>query len=60
MLAGIFQMLREIHLKNTKQSHIINSIFFDIDKNSNQKTNLPHMLPNKEDWEKMIVSSLGI
>ena len=39
--------------------HIINSIFFDIDKNSNQKTNLPHMLPSKEDWE-IIVSSLGI
>ena len=42
-----------------KTGHIINSIFFDIDKNSNQKTNLPHMLPSKEDWE-MIVSSLGI
>ena len=34
-----------------KSEHIINSIFFDIDKNSNQKTNLPHMLPSKEDWE---------
>ena len=42
-----------------KTEHIINSIFFDIDKNSNQKTNLPHMLPSKEDWE-MIVSGLGI
>ena len=42
-----------------KAEHIINSIFFDIDKNSNQKTNLPHMLPSKEDWE-IIVSSLGI
>ena len=42
-----------------KTEHIINSIFFDIDKNSNQKTNLPHMLPSKEDWEK-IVSDLGI
>ena len=42
-----------------KTEHIINSIFFDIDKNSNQKTNLPHMLPSKKDWE-MIVSSLGI
>ena len=55
------------HLPNTnrnsfeeyKAEHIFNSIFFDIDKNSNQKTNLPHMLPSKEDWE-MIVSSLGI
>ena len=42
-----------------KLGHIMNSIFFDIDKNSNQKTNLPHMLPSKEDWE-IIVSSLGI
>ena len=42
-----------------KAGHITNSIFFDIDKNSNQKTNLPHMLPSKEDWE-IIVSGLGI
>jgi thiosulfate/3-mercaptopyruvate sulfurtransferase len=55
------------HLPNTnrnsfeeyKKEHIVNSIFFDIDKNSNQKTNLPHMLPSKEDWE-IIVSGLGI
>ena len=42
-----------------RSNHIINSIFFDIDKNSNQKTKLPHMLPSKEDWE-IIVSALGI
>ena len=42
-----------------KSEHITNSIFFDIDKNSNKKTNLPHMLPSKEDWE-IIVSELGI
>jgi thiosulfate/3-mercaptopyruvate sulfurtransferase len=42
-----------------KLNHITNSIFFDIDKNSNQKTNLPHMLPSKEDWGN-IVSNLGI
>ncbi len=55
------------HLPNVKRnsleeyraSHITNSIFFDIDKYSNQKTNLPHMLPSKEDWE-IIVSNLGI
>tara|TARA_S200000501_G_C20822406_1_gene743472 strand:- start:915 stop:1730 length:816 start_codon:yes stop_codon:yes gene_type:complete len=55
------------HLPNTKRdavdefntAHIKNSNFFDIDKNSNQKTNLPHMLPTKSDWEK-IVSELGI
>jgi thiosulfate/3-mercaptopyruvate sulfurtransferase len=42
-----------------KTAHITNSIFFDIDKNSNQKTNLPHMLPSKENWE-VIMSDLGI
>ncbi len=42
-----------------KSEHIINSIFFDIDKNSKQKTNLPHMLPSKEEWER-IISDLGI
>ena len=55
------------HLPNVKRnsfeeyktSHITNSVFFDIDKYSNQKTNLPHMLPSKEDWE-IIVSNLGI
>ena len=30
--------------------HIKNSIFFDIDKYSNQNSSLPHMLPNKIDW----------
>ena len=39
--------------------HIPSAIFFDLDKNSNQNTNLPHMLPNKKEWEK-IVSSMGI
>ena len=55
------------HLPNVKRnsfeeyktSHITNSFFFDIDKHSNQKTNLPHMLPTKKDWE-IIVSNLGI
>ena len=36
-----------------KKEHIINSIFFDIDKNSNQNINLPHMLPEKDAWEKI-------
>ena len=45
--------------KEYELNHIANSIFFDIDKNSNQKTNLPHMLPSKEDWER-IVSNFGI
>lgn len=42
-----------------KLNHIKNSIFFDIDKYSNQNTSLPHMLPSKNDW-KNIVSKLGI
>ena len=41
------------HLPNQKRNayseyskeHIINSVFFDIDKNSDQDTDLPHMLP---------------
>ena len=45
--------------KEFEKEHIINSIFFDIDQNSNKKTDLPHMLPDVNSWEK-IVSSLGI
>ena len=33
--------------------------FFDIDKNSKQNSNLPHMLPTKNEWEK-IMSELGV
>ena len=40
-------------------SHIENAIFFDLDKNSNQNTDLPHMLTNIKDWEN-IVSKMGI
>ena len=39
--------------------HIPNAIFFDLDKNSDQNNDLPHMLPNKIQWE-VIVSSMGI
>ena len=39
--------------------HIPNAIFFDLDKNSDQDTDLPHMLPSKEKWEE-IVSAMGI
>ena len=46
-------------LKEYSQEHIINSIFFDIDKNSDQESHLPHMLPKIAKWEK-IVSNLGI
>ena len=41
------------------QEHIMNAIFFDLDKNSKQNTILPHMLPDKNTWEK-IISLLGI
>ena len=46
--------LHEFH-----SAHIKNSNFFDIDKNSNHQSNLPHMLPSKNDWEK-IMSEFGI
>ncbi len=46
--------LNEFH-----SAHIKNSNFFDIDKNSNQQSNLPHMLPNRSSWEKTM-SNLGI
>ena len=42
-----------------KERHIKNSSFFDIDKNSNQKSSLPHMLTEKGEWEK-ILSKFGI
>ena len=42
-----------------KLQHIPNAIFFDLDNNSKKNTNLPHMLVNKIDWEK-IVSRMGI
>ena len=46
-------------LEEYKLNHITDSIFFDIDKNSNQNTNLPHMLPSTKKWEN-IISNLGI
>ena len=46
-------------LNEFNSGHIKNSNFFDIDKNSNQKSNLPHMLPTKKEWEK-VMSKLGI
>ena len=41
------------------KEHIEDSIFFDIDKNSNKKNKLPHMLPEHQEWNK-IVSNYGI
>jgi thiosulfate/3-mercaptopyruvate sulfurtransferase len=55
------------HMPNTKRNaleeyssgHIKNAIFFDLDKNSKQNTKIPHMMPDKKYWEKL-VSKLGI
>ena len=49
------------HLPNTSRNalnefnlaHIKDSTFFDIDKYSNLQSSLPHMLPKKNDWEKI-------
>ena len=42
-----------------KKYHIPNSIFFDLDKNSETETDLPHMLVSLKRWEN-IVSDMGI
>ena len=55
------------HMPQTKKSgfdeyknrHIPNAIFFDLDNNSKKNINLPHMLVELDDWEK-IVSEMGI
>ena len=45
--------------KEYEAMHIKNAYFFDIDKISDIKTNLPHMLPNQSKFEKK-VRSFGI
>jgi thiosulfate/3-mercaptopyruvate sulfurtransferase len=45
--------------KEYKKEHIENAVFFDLDKNSNKNTELPHMLTDKKSWEK-IISNMGI
>jgi len=55
------------HLPNTNRDaykeflseHIQNSQFFDLDKNSEPNSTLPHMLPTKEKWQE-IISNYGI
>ena len=54
-MPGIDRNPEEEYSKN----HIPGAIFFDLDKNSDQDTDLPHMLPSKEKWEE-IVSAMGI
>ncbi len=45
--------------KEYLREHIPGAIFFDIEKNSNKNTDLPHMLPDKNAWEEN-VSAMGI
>ena len=45
--------------KEFLENHIPSSIFFDLDKNSDLNSELPHMMPDAKTWEKNI-SSLGI
>ena len=42
-----------------KINHIPNALFFDLDNNSKKDTDLPHMLVDINQWEK-IVSEMGI
>ena len=42
-----------------KNQHIPNAVFFNLDNNSKKNTNLPHMLVETKEWEK-IVSQMGI
>ena len=39
--------------------HLPNALFFDLDKNSDKNTELPHMLPSRKKWDE-IVSGYGI
>jgi len=45
--------------KEFKIEHIPNAIFFDLDKNSKNNTDLPHMLTSLDEWNN-ILSNLGI
>ena len=46
-------------LEEYKSKHIPNAIFFDLDDNSKKDIDLPHMLVDLNEWEK-IVSKMGI
>ena len=45
--------------KEYQIQHIPKAVFFDLDDNSRKNTSLPHMLVEKDDWNK-IVSNMGI
>ena len=44
---------RDSYKEYIKQ-HIKNAIYFDLEKNSDQNTDLPHMLTDKISWEKIM------
>ena len=46
-------------LEEYNKEHIPNAVFFDLDENSKQDTDLPHMLTDIKSWEK-IMSRMGI
>ena len=46
-------------LNEFKKNHIPNSIFFDLEKFSDQKSDLPHMLPSTKQFQ-LKISELGI
>ena len=48
-----------VGLDEYKNQHIPNAIFFDLDNNTKKNTDLPHMLVEIKEWEK-IVSQMGI
>ncbi len=50
---------KRIGFDEYKIKHIPNAIFFDLDDNSKKDTNLPHMLVDIYNWQK-IVSKMGI
>jgi len=41
------------------KEHVQSAQFFDLDKSSNEKNSLPHMLPSAEKWQR-IISNYGI
>ena len=50
---------KRIGFEEYENQHIPNAIFFDLDNNSKKDTELPHMLVEIKEWEK-IVSKMGI
>ena len=49
-----FLTLKEMLMKNLKRIILKTLYFFDIDKNSNKNSILPHMLTTEKDWEKIL------